>query len=114
MFMSFVRGSVAVLGRRCVFGNSSLGVMAAGARGMGHATMHENDPEVLEKGKQDVLKKHLDPNEIPHWHEELASDAEAYVKAVRGEVDICYDDNVLKYHEQADVNVEKHKKQLMK
>ena len=64
----------------------------------GGATRHENNPEagsqfagvdggadspcakVLEKGKQSVLRKHRkDSTEAPHWHEELASDAEAFV-----------------------------------
>lgn len=68
----------------------------------GGATRHGNDPEadilhpihacvcgavltvhvqkVIEKGKQSVLRKHRkDSTEAPHWHEELASDAEAFV-----------------------------------
>ncbi|KAI5847439.1 hypothetical protein BZA05DRAFT_404805 [Tricharina praecox] len=54
----------------------------------GGATRHGNDPEVLQKGKESVLRKHSkDSKEDPHWHEELASDAEAFVKANRGEVD---------------------------
>jgi len=36
--------------------------------------------KVLEKGKQSVLQKHSkDSKEAPHWHEELASDSEAFV-----------------------------------
>jgi len=65
----------------------------AGVRMMtGGATRHGNDPEVLEKGKQSVLRKHSkDSTEDPHWHEEIASDAEAFVKAQRGEIDSSAD-----------------------
>ncbi|KAI5842980.1 hypothetical protein DFP73DRAFT_552898 [Morchella snyderi] len=51
------------------------------------STRHGNDPEVLQKGKESVLRKHSkDSTEEPHWHEELASDAEAFVKAQRNEI----------------------------
>lgn len=58
-------------------------------RGVGSfATRHGNDPEVLEKGKQENLRKH-DPsnNEQPSWNETIASDSEAFVKATRSELE---------------------------
>lgn len=52
------------------------------------STRHGNNPEVLGKGKQSVLSKHKkNSTEEPRWHEELASDAEAFVKAQRDEID---------------------------
>ncbi|CCX12322.1 hypothetical protein FPQ18DRAFT_253487 [Pyronema domesticum] len=52
------------------------------------STRHENDPDVLQKGKESVLRKHSKSSaEEPKWHEELATDAEAFVKAERGEID---------------------------
>ncbi|KAF8248561.1 hypothetical protein K440DRAFT_599976 [Wilcoxina mikolae CBS 423.85] len=52
------------------------------------STRHGNDPEVLKKGKVSILSKHKENStEEPHWHEELASDAEAFVKAQRDEID---------------------------
>lgn len=49
-----------------------------------HGTMvrcrQTNDSQVLERGKQSVLRKHSKGStEEPHWHEEIASDAEAFV-----------------------------------
>jgi len=44
--------------------------------------------QVLDKAKQDILRKHgKNSTEEPHWHEEVASDSEAFVKANRGEID---------------------------
>ncbi|KAA8895080.1 hypothetical protein FN846DRAFT_356284 [Sphaerosporella brunnea] len=52
------------------------------------STRHGNDPEVLEKGKQSVLNKNKkDSKEQPHWHEELASESEAVIKAQRDEIE---------------------------
>ncbi|TGZ83718.1 hypothetical protein EX30DRAFT_89815 [Ascodesmis nigricans] len=64
------------------------GFSSSARRLVGGATRHNNDPDVLEKGKQDILRKHSKgSNEEPHWHEELASDAEAFVKAQRDEIE---------------------------
>ncbi|CAZ83032.1 unnamed protein product [Tuber melanosporum] len=63
-------------------------VIGSIGRSMSTATRHDNDPEVLEKNKQSLLRKHAKGStEYPHWHEELASDAEAFVKSYRGEID---------------------------
>ncbi|KAI5795560.1 hypothetical protein EDC01DRAFT_782133 [Geopyxis carbonaria] len=76
-----------------VFGPSKLcrQALSTSTRCMsGHSTStrHGNDPEVLEKGKQSVLRKHSkNSTEEPHWHEELASDSEAFIKAQRDEID---------------------------
>jgi hypothetical protein len=38
--------------------------------------------QVLEKGKQDILRKHgKNSTEEPGWHEEIASDSEAFVSS---------------------------------
>ncbi|RPA72432.1 hypothetical protein BJ508DRAFT_419473 [Ascobolus immersus RN42] len=49
-----------------------------------NATRHESDPEVLEKGKRANIDQHKNPNAKAEWKEEIASDSEAFVKAVRG------------------------------
>ncbi|KAI5813324.1 hypothetical protein BZA77DRAFT_358181 [Pyronema omphalodes] len=66
-------------------------------RFMGGATRHGNDPEVLQKGKESVLRQHSkDSNEDPKWHEELATDAEAFVKANRGEMESTSEESIKK------------------
>ncbi|KAJ6564454.1 hypothetical protein B0H19DRAFT_1258899 [Mycena capillaripes] len=50
------------------------------------STMHDNDPETLEKEKERHLKGTQDKNSTPHehapgWNEPLASSSEASVKA---------------------------------
>lgn len=41
---------------------------------------NKNKNQVLERNKESLLRKHAkDSTEEPHWHEELASDAEAFV-----------------------------------
>jgi len=65
-----------------------------------HSSRHGNDPEVLEKNKQSLLRKHQkDSKEDPHWHEELASDAEAFIKAERNEIHAT-EDEIAKLAEQ--------------
>lgn len=40
----------------------------------------EKKNQVLERNKESLLRKHAKGStEEPHWHEELASDAEAFV-----------------------------------
>ncbi|RPB05935.1 hypothetical protein L873DRAFT_1627481, partial [Choiromyces venosus 120613-1] len=57
-------------------------------RFMGTSSRHDNDPEVIERNKQSVLRKNAKGStEVPHWHEELATDAEAFVKSYREEID---------------------------
>lgn len=65
----------------------------------GDATRHGNDLNVLEKGKRGVLSRHSkgNPEEL-HWHEEVATDAEAFVKATRGEI-ACSREEIRKLQE---------------
>lgn len=53
-------------------------------RNTGFSSRHENDGQLIEKTKQAALKKHRDGN--PEWHEDLASDSEAFIKATRQEI----------------------------
>lgn len=54
-------------------------------RTFGHGSnMHDNDPEQLEKAKHESLNKTIPTAHTPGapgWHEKLASDSEAAVKA---------------------------------
>lgn len=74
---------------RTIAGRPACRLLSTAARlQTGGSARHGNDPEVLERGKQSILQKHSkDSKEAPHWHEELASDSEAFIKAYRGEVD---------------------------
>lgn len=58
------------------------------SRGVGEfATRHGNDPGILERGKKKIMEQHHpDSKGEPAWHEEVASDSEAFVKAIRREV----------------------------
>ncbi|PUU74479.1 hypothetical protein B9Z19DRAFT_1033172 [Tuber borchii] len=82
-----------ILGRAVVSARSAtvlVGSSSSSSNGrlMGTSTRHDNDPEVLEKNKQSILRKHAKGStEDPHWHEEIASDSEAFVKSYRGEID---------------------------
>ncbi|KAF8461355.1 hypothetical protein BDZ91DRAFT_851058 [Kalaharituber pfeilii] len=59
---------------------STRGVAAFGTR-------HENDPEILERGKKRVLDQQKPGStEEACWIEEVASDSEAFVKAIRSEM----------------------------
>ncbi|KAK6524558.1 hypothetical protein TWF281_011463 [Arthrobotrys megalospora] len=49
-----------------------------------YSSRHENDPEKLDGHKRDSLKEQKDGK--GQWHEELASDAEAFIKAERSEI----------------------------
>ncbi|KAK6497679.1 hypothetical protein TWF481_012084 [Arthrobotrys musiformis] len=49
-----------------------------------YSSRHENDPEKLEDHTRDLLKEQKEGK--GHWHEELASDAEAIIKAERQEI----------------------------
>ncbi|KAF3915129.1 hypothetical protein ABW20_dc0102011 [Dactylellina cionopaga] len=57
---------------------------AARARYSSYSSRHENDPEQLSGHKQSSLKKQKDGK--GEWAEELASDAEAFIKAERQEI----------------------------
>ncbi|KAK6331719.1 hypothetical protein TWF718_002264 [Orbilia javanica] len=49
-----------------------------------YSSVHENDPEKLDGYKRNSLKEQKDGK--GQWHEELASDAEAVIKAERQEI----------------------------
>ncbi|PWW77740.1 hypothetical protein C7212DRAFT_313898 [Tuber magnatum] len=88
--MSTLLRSSGILGRAVVSMRPATAVVgnSGNARLMGTSTRHDNDPEVLERNKQSVLRKHAKGStEYPHWHEELATDSEAFVKAYRGETE---------------------------
>jgi len=53
-------------------------------RNTGFSSRHENDGNKLEQAKAALLQKHKDGN--PDWHEDLASDSEAFIKATRSEI----------------------------
>ncbi|KAL0634000.1 hypothetical protein Q9L58_007101 [Maublancomyces gigas] len=64
----------------------------AAMSGYSTSSRHGNDPEVIERNKESLLRKHAkDSTEEPHWHEELASDAEAFVKSQRNEINVTAD-----------------------
>ncbi|CUS14308.1 unnamed protein product [Tuber aestivum] len=82
--VSSARPTAAVVGS----GGSNSSSSSKGGRFMGTSARHDNDPEVLERNKQSILRKHAKGStEHPHWHEELATDSEAFVKAYRGETE---------------------------
>ncbi|KAF3273492.1 hypothetical protein TWF970_009015 [Orbilia oligospora] len=54
------------------------------ARYSSYSSSHENDPEKLDDYKRNSLKEQKEGK--GQWHEELASDAEAFIKAERQEI----------------------------
>ncbi|KAK6345975.1 hypothetical protein TWF730_010312 [Orbilia blumenaviensis] len=56
---------------------ASLASQQQQARYSSYSSRHENDPEKLDGHKRDSLKEQKDGK--GQWHEELASDAEAFV-----------------------------------
>ena len=49
-----------------------------------HSSMHENNPDKLHNHKHISLKEQKDGK--GQWHEDLASDSEAFIKAEREEI----------------------------
>ncbi|KAF8456925.1 hypothetical protein BGX38DRAFT_1160965 [Terfezia claveryi] len=84
------KASVSQISRSClvktVMSPPSLSVVTS--RGVSEfATRHGNDSEILERGKQKVMDQHRPDSKVePAWQEEVASDSEAFVKAIRREV----------------------------
>jgi len=62
----------------------ALAFSAGRARYSSHSSMHENDPDKLHDIKTVSLKQQKEGK--GEWHESLASDAEAYIKAERDEI----------------------------
>lgn len=84
------KASAAQISRSCLINSvtSSPTLSVVTSRGVGDfATRHGNDPEILERGKQKILDQHHPTSKVEaEWHEEVASDSEAFVKAIRTEV----------------------------